>query len=173
MLVYHGSKEKFDTFDMSQIGLNGTSEGKGLYFTDTKSIAEGYGHKGYLYTVEFSGKKPLSETKVTISKSNLRKFLKVLDKETDYLSNWGDVSYSGFENVLNDAVESELGGSDNDVDLIAGICNASGSIEQTLEILYNVLGYDSIISGAEWGGNQKIHIALVNDIIQIKQVTKM
>jgi len=171
MIVYHGSLAKFEQFDASKMGLNGTSEGKGFYFTDTRHIAEGYGHNGYLYTVEFNGKKPLSDTTLTVTKPELRKFLEALHKETEYLSNWGEVDYSGFNQVMEDALAGELDSSENDVDLIAGICNTSGNTGRALELVYEVLGFDSIITTeAQWGGEQTIYIALVNDIIEIKEV---
>lgn len=34
--VYHGSKAHFEKFDYSKMGLNGTAEGYGFYFTDKK-----------------------------------------------------------------------------------------------------------------------------------------
>lgn len=174
MIVYHGSKEMFDIFDYSKIGLNGTSEGKGFYFSDNKEIAMRYGENGYLYTINFKGEKPLNCEKITIKKSELKKYLLELNKLIGYLENWGEVEGSGLNNVLNDAVEGELDYSDNDVDLISGICNASGNIKTCLTLLYSLFGYDSIvIKDAEWGGDQKIYIALTNDILEIKDVIKL
>ena len=172
MIVYHGSKEKFERFHLENIGLNGTSEGKGIYFTDSASIAKGYGQNGYVYTVKFNGKKPLNELKLTISRQELRAFIEALDKEMDYLSNWGEVSFEGYESVMNAALEGEISSSDNDVDLISGICNTCGNIGRALEIVYETLGYDSIITDAEWGNNQKLYIALVSDIVEILKVEK-
>lgn len=174
MLVYHGSKNLFDVFDYSKIGENGTMEGKGFYFTDSERIAKGYGQEGYLYTVEFSGKKSLSSDKKTISIQELKEYLKALDEKTDYLSNWGDVYSDGFEKVLNEAVYGEYDACDNDVDIISGIATASGDMEISLTLLYQLLGYDSIVLDANWGKSQHIiYIALTNDIIKIKEVVKI
>ena len=41
-VVYHGSPEDFTRFSLDYLGANGTAEGYGFYFTDQKSIAEGY-----------------------------------------------------------------------------------------------------------------------------------
>ncbi|PLS19124.1 hypothetical protein CVD28_01580 [Bacillus sp. M6-12] len=173
MLVYHGSKQLFEAFDYSKIGTNGTMEGKGFYFTDKKLIAEGYGQDGYLYTVEFNGKKSLHSDKKTITRQQLKKYLKELDKKTDYLSNWGDTAYDGLEKVLNEAVRGEYEQSDNDVDIIAGIANACGDMETSLTLLYQLLGYDSIVVDGEWGNGQRIYIALTNDIIKIVDVKEL
>jgi hypothetical protein len=167
MIVFHGSQQLFDTFDYSKIGLNGTSEGKGFYFTDSINIANGYGENGYLYAVEFNGKKSLSSDKKTITRQQLKKYLLALDEKTEYLSNWGDKDYEGLEKVLNEAVRGEYEQSDNDVDIISGISNACGDMETSLSLVYELLGYDSIMLDAEWGNGQRIYIALTNDIINI------
>ena len=180
MQVYHGSKNKFNTFSYSFIRTNATSEGIGFYFTDNKEIAQSYAQDGFLYTVDFTGKNQLSHEKLTITKAKLKKFLKTLNSEflqsnnegIDYLSNYNDVNYYGIENVLREAVDVEYSNSKNDVDLIAGICNVSGNFELTLKTLYKSLGYDSIVLDAEWG-NQKIYIATVNDVIKIEGVTEI
>jgi hypothetical protein len=173
MKIYHGSKHKFDLFDGSKIGTNGTLEGKGFYFTDEIRIAKGYAQDGYLYTAEFKGKKQLSGDKITIKKKELKNFLLELDKEMDYLSNWGEVAYTGIESLLEEAINGETSGVDNDIDLISSICNASGSTGRTLEILYEKLGYDSIITKGDWGGDQTIYIALVNEAVELLEIEKI
>ena len=173
MIVFHGSQQLFDTFDYSKIGLNGTSEGKGFYFTDSINIASGYGENGYLYAVEFNGKKSLSSDKKTITRQQLKKYLLALDEKTEYLSNWGDKDYEGLEKVLNKAVCGEYEQSDNDVDIISGISTACGDMETSLSLVYELLGYDSIMLDAEWGNGQRIYIALTNYIINIVNVKEL
>lgn len=169
MLVYHGSKELFEAFDYSKIGLNGTSEGKGFYFTDNKNIALGYGESGYVYTVEFKGKKSLSSDKKTITRQQFKKYLKALHEKTDCLSNYGDIDYEGLEKVLNEAVNCEFEYCDNDVDLISSVANGCGDIESSLTLVHQLLGFDSIVEDAEWG-EQRLYIALTNEIIEIMDV---
>lgn len=170
MIVYHGSKELFKMFDYNKIGLNGTSEGKGFYFTDKIGIASGYGEGGYLYTVEFSGKKSLSSDERTITREELKRYLLALHEETDYLSNWGEIAREGLDKILNKAVDGEYEYSDNDVDIISSITNASGNMEVSLLLVYKILGYDSIVLDAEWGSGQKLYIALTNDIIKFVDI---
>lgn len=174
MIVYHGSKEKFNVFDYSRIGLNGTSEGVGFYFSSSRGVAESYGENGYVYTVKVKGKKPLNYYNYTITKDQLWDYLYELDKINEYLSNWGEVAYSGLNRVLTDAVEGEYGSSDNDVDLISGICHSSGDTETCLKLLYEMYGYDHIvIEDAEWGKGQTIYVALINDIIEIIDIEEI
>lgn len=173
MKVYHGSPARFEQFDYNRIGTNGTNEGKGFYFTDSARVARAYGENGYLYTVNFKGEKSLSNDTLTITRDELKEFLIELDKATEYLSNWGDVSYEGFESVLEEAVQGEYDVAESDVDLISGIANASGSMELSLTILQKQLGFDSIVMDADWGNGQKIYIALVQDIIEIIEVEEL
>lgn len=173
MIVYHGSPHQFEKFDYGKIRENGTQEGIGFYFTDHKDIAERYGKDGFLYTTKFKGKKPLSSEKLTISRSAFKKFIKKLHQETDYLSNWGDVEYEGLNAVIEAAVSGEYNYTENDVDLICGIANASGSFEKTLRICFETLGYDSIITKTDWGNDQTIYIALVEEAYEIISCEQM
>lgn len=180
--VYHGSPSLFDKFDHSKIGSShATSEGYGFYFTDIKQIAHAYASDtktGYLYTVNLDIKKSLSPEKLTITRSQLKRFIEALHKHDNlyFLSNYGDIDHEGYNKVLNEAVNNNYDYNDNDVDLIASICNVYGS-KEPLQVLYNTLGYDHIKMVAEWNHNldtdNTLYIALVNDIIEIEKVEKI
>ena len=72
MLVYHGSKELFTEFSYSRIGTNGTTEGQGFYFTDNLQVAKSYSEKdGYVYEVDFVGKKSLNSDKIAMKRSEV------------------------------------------------------------------------------------------------------
>lgn len=172
MLVYHGSPNNFDRFDYSRIRTNGTSEGVGFYFTDNKSIATGYGQKGYLYTVELKGNKALSDNYKTITENELKKLMIALDDETDYLSNYGDVNFEGYENVLNTALQSEYNNCDTDTEILGSLYNSCGENEIVVTLFYELLGYDYIKSIPEWG-NQTLYIALTNDIIEVLEIESL
>ena len=113
-------------------------------------------------------KKPLNVDKITISKKQLAKFIKTLDPKGDgYLSNWGDVEYEGYNNVLMTAIENEFDTSDNDVELISGIINSTGtSPDKIYPILTKTLGYDGIIANPEWTEGHKIVIPFTNEQIK-------
>lgn len=42
LVVYHGTSDIFDTFDISKIGEHGTAEGNGFYFVTSKIFAKDY-----------------------------------------------------------------------------------------------------------------------------------
>lgn len=174
--VYHGSHALFNKFDEKFIGMNANSEGKGFYFTNDYTIAEGYaGETGYIYEVLFKGKKSLSSETITMTRNEVKFFLKAIHEEFDYLYDWGDVDSDGIEKVLETAIEGELSGSSNDVDIIAGVCNLVGDNGGVLNVLFQTLGYDSIIVDAQWGRKefkQTLYIALISNIIEILNVSK-
>ena len=159
-VVYHGSPNDFTEFSYDFLGKNGTCEGKGFYFTDKKEIADTYGEKGKVYKVYLNITKPLSSQKLTITKANLKKFIKALDPDgNNYLTNYGDVQYEGYNYVLNEAVNNEYESSDNDVDLISVIATNAADTKRVNTLLYQVLGYDGIIEdNTKWGGDQTIYI---------------
>lgn len=167
--VYHGTKDNFDTFGYSYISQStGTDEGFGFYFTNKRNIAEMFSQDGYVLTCEININKPLSETRKTISKSQLKKLIIAIQEKEDILSNYGEVFWSGFNNVLNDMVDSEYDTSDNDVELICSLCNCLGDKETVLKLVKKILGYDSIISNNnKYEDGTIIYIALDNNDIKI------
>ena len=186
--VYHGSPTDFNTFSLKYIGANGTAEGYGFYFTDKKAIAENYtrgregqqnGEPGKLFEVYLDIKKPLSDTEVTMSRAQFKKFLTTLNRQVDadgepldILSNYGDVSWEGLNKVLNYAMEIEYDGSDNDVNLVSSIITGCGNMEVVLDVLRKTTGYDGIIvNEASWGGDQTIYLAFHPE--QIKNVDNL
>lgn len=172
IMVYHGSPNKFNQFDYSKIRTNGTSEGVGFYFTDNKGIASGYGNEGYLYTVKLNAHKSLSDNEKTLTKDELRLYIEELQKYTDYLSNYGEVAYQGYENVLSMALDETYNYCDTDTEIMGSIYNACGENEKVVTLFYEILGYDHIISIPDWG-NQKLYIALTNDIINILEIDEL
>lgn len=176
MKVYHGSPNKFDKFDYKRIGTQGSSEGHGFYFTTNREVAEHYAYNGYLYEVEFHGKKPLSLDKLTVDKSVFRKILEEIDfAGSDYLSNWGDIEYDGYVRTLDRAVEGLYydGPGANDVDLIAGLINSAGSSELVYRTLYEQYGYDHIPARRESDGpDQMVYVATVPEAFTVLNVTR-
>ena len=188
-VVYHGSPSDFNEFSLEYLGTNGTAEGYGFYFTDKKSIADIYtkgleGQRsqdvnGKLFEVYLDIKKPLSDTEVTMTRAQFKKFLTTLNKQVDadgepldILSNYGDVEWEGLNKVLNYAMEIEYDGSDSDVNLVHSIINGSGNMKVVFDVLRKTVGYDGIIvNEASWGGDQTIYIAFHPE--QIKNVDNL
>lgn len=181
-VVYHGSPADFNTFSLDYLGTNGTAEGYGFYFTDRKNVAEGYansyevegGSAGKLFEVYLNIKKPLSDSKLTITKAQFKKFLTKLNgyvdsngDRLDVLSNYGDVEWEGLNAVLNTALETEYDYCDSDVDLVQSIINGCGDMKAVFNVLRDTVGYDGIIvNEASWGGDQTIYIAFHPDQIK-------
>lgn len=151
-VLYHGTPNEFTKFSYDFIGSNGTALGKGFYLTDNIDIAEGYttrdGKQGQVMKLYANITKPMSLEEKTISKTDFKKFIEAVDKKTDnqFLSDYGDIDYEGYDNVLNTALDS-YDYSDNDVDLIHDVLNtASLSWKDGFRLLKDTLGYDGVIS---------------------------
>jgi hypothetical protein len=168
-LAYHGSPKDFKEFSYEFMGNTGTAEGFGFYFTSDQNIAQMFADGGALKKAMLEINKPLNFEGRTISKDELAQFLRALDPTGEgYLSNWGEVGYEGYEQVLKTAVEGEMSGSGGDVDLICGIIQAEGrNAELVYSVLKQTLGYDGIVvNNPNWGGDQVVYVVFNNDQIR-------
>ena len=164
--VYHGSGQKFSKFDYAKIGEHGTSEGQGFYFTSDKDIAHGYATEsgsGYLYTVNFKGIKPMSDSKKTIKRTEFIRFVRALG--ADFLENYGD---------LKTCIECEFDTAESDTEIISGMINGYGNREKVLTLLHEILGFDSVVQDSpEWGIGQIVYVAMVESAYEILSVEKI
>jgi hypothetical protein len=171
MVVYHGSSSYFEQFDIGMIGnKHGTGSGHGFYFTDSYELAKGYaeGNSANVMHIYLKIEQPMTLTQRKINRAKFKEILMELyKKDKEALSNYGDVPYDGINNVLNEALDSIMGGSDNDVDIIHDILNSgTGSYRDVFTILKKVTGYDGIITKA---GSDTVYVVfLPEQVAQIK-----
>ena len=170
-VLYHGTPNEFTQFNYDFIGSNGTALGKGFYLTDSKDIASGYtGENGKVMELYANIEKPLSLTEKTITKAQYKKFVKAVDTATngDYLTNYGEVDYDGYDKVLNSALE-DYQYDDNDVDLIHSVFNAGGlEWEDGFRLLKKTLGYDGVVQQDFNGTGSTVFVPTLPE--QIKSV---
>lgn len=156
LVVYHGSKAIFTKFDANKIGLNGKAEGYGFYFTDNKNFAQDYSDvNGQLLQGYLNIKKPLSNTKRTLTRKQIEKLIREIDPTgDDLLSNYsitniGDYGTSRhsiwYESALKDALNLILPTTDTDSDVLAELINSGAGAEQVLKIAFENFGYDGYI----------------------------
>ena len=176
MVVYHGSPNEFTIFDTSKIGSStGTSDGRGFYFTTGKSYAESFAtQEGNLFEVFLDIRNPLSYDKKTITKAQLKKIFRSIDKseyeregEHYTLSNYADYSRVGIENAVAEAVNLEYEYADNDVELINSIIAGTGDFGLVMNAIREVTGKSSMIAPKQ---NGDIHY-IVTSPNQIKSAT--
>ena len=179
LTVYHGSPGKFTVFSHNKMNVNGNAHGRGFYFTEEKSMAEGYQKdggqllKGYLNITN-----PMSEEKVTIKKSDLIKFIKATcEQEARNLV--ADGSYDSVNDALPDTwvsnyvytygmnlnqaykeVADIIYSNDNDIDILAEISNVVGA-DIALKKAHEVLGYDGVIYTNDRGTHE--YVALISN----------
>lgn len=99
-ILYHGSPKKFDRFQISEEllkhSLDTLAEGMGIYLTESKEMAAGYGE--YIYTVEVSSEKITDFTKE-----------ETIVQLVEFISNEVNLSLVDYMN-LTTLVEGVLGG---------------------------------------------------------------
>lgn len=151
-VVYHGSTAIFTEFDLSFMGRHGSAEGQGIYFTDSKTKAEGYQNadgqlmEGYLLI-----SKPLSDSKLTLTRAEVRKLLAALDPTGDDIvinfdpSGVGYPSRAWYNRAMNAALNMLMDGNDTDTELMGEIANINGDTAPVLRMAREVLGYDGYI----------------------------
>ncbi len=68
--VYHGTGADFNTFSYDYMSQHGSMEGQGFYFTDSRSMAEGYQRDGGRVMEGYLDiRKPLQDNEVILTKA--------------------------------------------------------------------------------------------------------
>lgn len=175
LMVYHGSQSKFTVFSHNKMGRNGNAHGRGFYFTELRSLAEGYeGEGGQLLKGYLNIEKPLSEEEVTIKKHELVKLVRETCREEakrlvsddgyssvqealydTWVSNYVMTYGMRMDSVYREVADIIYSGSDNDVEMIAELTNAGAGTGTTLRLVSEILGYDGVIyTNEEYGHHE-------------------
>lgn len=178
LVVYHGSKAIFTVFDTEKIGLNGSQEGQGIYFTDNKDFAEGFSDgKGQLLEGYLNIQKPLSDSEVTLTREQVEQVIRKVDPSgDDLLANYSvDSRYYGtdkhklwYESALNDALDSIMEYCGTDSEIMAELANAGAGSAQVLKVLFDEFGYDGYIVKGKYKGT---NVYVPFDSSQFKNAT--
>lgn len=154
-VVYHGSPAIFTEFSADFMGTHGSAEGQGFYFTDYKPMAEGYQRDGgQLLEGYLNIQKPLSDSEVTLKRTEVRKLLQALDPTGDDLvlnyDSMGGMGYPSrawYNRSVNDTLNAVMN-NESDSEILGELANAMGNYGAVLEKARSVLGYDGyIVSG--------------------------
>ncbi|MBQ7346104.1 MAG: hypothetical protein IJW45_08625 [Oscillospiraceae bacterium] len=179
LLVYHGSKAVFTEYDHSKINSHGSAEGRGFYFTDNLSMAEGYGSetgqvlRGYLNIT-----KPLSLDERTITKAQVRQLLKTVDPSGDDvilnfdpMGGMGYPSKAWYDRSLREAVNTIHEYNDNDADLLAEIANSGAGDKMVMLAARELFGYDGYIAKGKYD-DATVYVAFDSDQFKNADNTK-
>ena len=173
LVVYHGSPNDFTVFSYRFNNSNGQAEGRGFYFTDNRSYAEGYqSDGGKLFEVYLSLQNPLNPKELTITKPELRKIINAIDPDGDGISNYAEDSrgYPGSawrNRALDSAVNAIYDSSENDADIIGELYSSFGG-GTVLEEVRRISGYDGFMTRNENGDT----VYIVFSPTQIKSATE-
>ena len=110
LVVYHGTLNKFKTFDKNTVGDRYSYDSRGFFFTSSKNIAEDYAtsdfdssKKGYVMPVYISAQNPLVINKTFLIKENMRDVIKDEDA-ISFWDNYQDFVLEEFDNGNYDAI---------------------------------------------------------------------
>lgn len=153
--LYHGSKNKFNEFEIPKYHTNGGTLGYGIYLTDSIERAKSYANdSGYLYTVELNDEltnsKPLSAKEVTLTVNQVAQIIeKVAQKQIDeeeypyILSDWEEPTSETTMDAGNKAIVKRIAQNivddTDDLNIINGISNQLGGNDSGAQMLNPVL----------------------------------
>lgn len=168
--VYHGSPAMFTEFSYQFMSRNGSSEGQGIYFTQNKDMAEGYTKKGgQLLEGYLSIKKPLSDSEITLTPTEVKRLIQAVDPTgDDVLVNYdsaggmGYPSKTWYNRALADTVSSCMEYCNSDSEILANIANSGAGAETVLLTAKRVLGYDGYIVDGKYE-NSTVYVAFASD----------
>ena len=139
VLAYHGSDYKFDEFSFHKAGeSHGLDAGFGLYFSESKADALGYGN--IVYTCMLQLKNNLSNEKITIKLDMYKAIVEDLYKNygVSYYENFGYESHDEVSDLIkNKLIREDLSSSQSDTEIIGGLINGlfGGQCDKMLETL--------------------------------------
>ena len=157
-VVYHGSGAEFTEFSHKFGGSHGSAEGQGFYFTDKRSMAEGYQENGTkLMEGYLDIKKPLSDSALTLRRNEVTQLVKAVDPTGDDLlssydsSGIGYPSRAWYNRALRETVDT-LMQNETDSELLGELANTFGDREPVLSAVREKLGYDGYIIDGKYDG---------------------
>ena len=164
--VYHGSAAVFTEFSADFMSQNGSSEGQGFYFTDYKPMAQGYEKNGgQLLEGYLDIKKPLSDSKVTLSTAEVKRLIRAVDPTGDDLvcnyDSRGGIGYPSrtwYNRAVEDTLRATMSTSDSDSEILAELANGMGDPGKVLKATRELLGYDGYIVEGKYD-NATVYVA--------------
>lgn len=165
-LVYHGSAAIFTKFSADFMSQNGSSEGQGFYFTDYKPMAQGYEKNGgQLLEGYLDIKKPLSDSEVTLTATEVKRLIRAVDPTGDDLvlnydsrGGMGYPSSAWYNRSVEDTLRATMSTSDSDSEILAELANGMGDPGKVLKTVRELLGYDGYIVEGKYD-NATVYVA--------------
>lgn len=176
--LYHGGPDGFFKFDWSRMGEQGTSEGKGFYFTNEKDVASGYSsrHGGRLLEVYLKSGTRLDGKKNTIPAAKWKSILLDIHKTAEEqdgegaspLWNFDDVGSYGANRVATKVAQDLVRYSESDVDLIADLINAGADPQIVYDAVEAHTGKTGILEKDAWDkAGYEIHVATAQNAVKM------
>lgn len=159
MKLYHGSNEKFNKFNLDNLGFHGLALGAGIYLTDSLERAEEYGHQvnECLLDTEIGY---ISSNSITIDTNLLASLIQECeqymldDDETSIIDSYGEpCSYVMADDELSHTVaEILVDNNENDIDIVNELFNMVGGVVASPWVLDFLDKYDIRYSYDDFDG---------------------
>lgn len=158
--VFHGSPSQFNEFSYEFMGQNGSSEGKGFYFTNNRNMARAYANEakgGHVMEGYLRLGNPLSNSKKTLTQAKVKHLLRAVDPSGDnVLSNYdtSGVGYPGkawYKRALNEAAASIMESCNSDSEILSEIANSGAGVEEVARAARG-MGYDGYVVSDKYKG---------------------
>jgi len=146
LVVYHGTGDQFEAFDVAKIGSNATALGYGFYFAVNKDVARGYeSDGGTILPVYLAIEKPVGSDAKRLTGPKLKALVRaaveaeiaaypdeIPDYKDGFLSNVVDTYSTSYKNAV-DEFARILAENDTAVDQLAELANVMGSKKQAFD----------------------------------------
>ena len=146
LVVYHGTGDQFEVFDVAKIGSNATALGYGFYFAVNKDVARGYeSDGGTILPVYLAIEKPVGSDAKRLTGPKLKALVRaaveaeiaaypdeIPDYKDGFLSNVVDTYSTSYKNAV-DEFARILAENDTAVDQLAELANVMGSKKQAFD----------------------------------------
>lgn len=172
-LMYHGSPTLFEEFSFSAPRLNGSSDGDGFNLTNNHDVASTYSSingQGYVYEVDFVGKRGVEAGDRTVTREQWREIVDEYDQKHGYLEDWGDVDSEGRDVVMNRTLDTIAGEYSDDESTISDIIGSSSDSSDFYELLHRKTGIDHFVSKDQWGpAGSIVRVATVPSAVKLRR----
>lgn len=146
LVVYHGTGDQFEAFDVAKIGSNATALGYGFYFAVNKDVARGYeSDGGTILPVYLAIEKPVGSDAKRLTGPKLKALVRaaveaeiaaypdeIPDYKDGFLSNVVDTYSTSYKDAV-DEFARILAENDTAVDQLAELANVMGSKKQAFD----------------------------------------
>ena len=166
MRLYHGTNADFKPSEF-KLYPRCYDEGVGVYFTPDLPTAETYG--AFIFEIDLpKQERQLSSHYKTITMEEFETLVLALQDTHDYLTNWGDPSYTPLGKLVNDAIDAEYVDAESDAEILTSLGTACGDTAEVAKIASKLFNAPVMLSTGDQNKFKKdLYIFLDTDYLNV------